>query len=103
MNNHKTNESTNPKPKSICIRVTDEELRQIDKLSKYNHQTRTAYILNRCIPETSDNINIYNRDFMNTVNKLSDLVNNFKSDVPAVKEEIVSLRREVEKLWLYLK
>lgn len=101
MNTTKLKQSTNQKLKSISLRLTEEELNQLNKQAKCNHQNRTTYILNKCLPEVSNNI--YSTQFINTVNRLANLVNNMKSDVPAVKEEIISLRKEVEKLWLSLK
>lgn len=103
MSTSKITEPTNPKLKSISLRLTEDELNRINKLAEDNHQTKTTYILNQCLPESSPTLNIYNKNFMNTVNKLSDLANNFKSDNLETKEEIVTLRKELEKLWLYLK
>lgn len=101
MNKSKIKKPTSQKLKSICLRVTDEELQQLNMKSQSNHQTRSTYILNQCLSENQSNI--YTKKFMDTVMKVSDLANNLQSDTTAVKEEIILLREEVGKLWLSLK
>lgn len=101
MNTSNSQERNTKKLKTICIRVTNDELNQIDELATYNKQSRSNYILNRCLNETTSTI--YTKTFMETILSLSDLVNNLHSTDQTTNAEIILLRKEVEKIWQYLK
>lgn len=85
----------------IRIRVTDNELEQLNYLAEQNHQNRSTYILNQSLhPQTP---NIYTKDFMETIFQLSNFIDNCETNSSVTKDDLNTLRKEVQHLWQFLK